>query len=50
MVVLKWGRYTDAPIRITQQCINCMDVDELYDVDEYVPKVRHVEAKPMFLY
>jgi hypothetical protein len=25
-------------------------VDELYDVDEYRPKVRHVSGKPMFLY
>jgi 6-phosphofructokinase 1 len=25
-------------------------VDELYDVAEYRPKVRHVRGKPMFLY
>jgi len=25
-------------------------VDELYDVSEYRPKVRHVLGKPMFLY
>jgi 6-phosphofructokinase 1 len=50
LVVLKDGRYTDAPIGITQQGIKRVDVDELYDVDEYVPKVRHVEGKPMFLY
>jgi 6-phosphofructokinase 1 len=50
MVVLKDGRYTDAPIGITQQGIKCMDVDELYDVDEYVPKARQVEGKPMFVY
>jgi hypothetical protein len=25
-------------------------VDELYDVNEYRPKVRHVSGKPMFLY
>jgi 6-phosphofructokinase 1 len=27
-----------------------VDVDELYDVEEYRPKVRHVHGKPMFLY
>jgi len=25
-------------------------VAELYDLDEYRPKVRHVLGKPMFLY
>jgi hypothetical protein len=25
-------------------------VRELYDVEEYRPKVRHVSGKPMFLY
>ncbi len=50
LVVLKDGRYTSAPIGITQEGIKRVDVDELYDSDEYVPKVRHVEGKPMFLY
>ena len=27
-----------------------VDVDELYDSDQYRPKVRHVTGKPMFLY
>ena len=27
-----------------------VDVDELYDVNEMRPKVRHVGGKPMFLY
>jgi 6-phosphofructokinase 1 len=27
-----------------------VDVDELYDVNTYRPKVRHVGGKPMFLY
>ena len=50
LVALKDGRYTSAPIGITQQGIKRVDVDELYDPEEYVPKVRHVEGKPMFLY
>jgi len=27
-----------------------VDVDELYDRENYRAKVRHVEGKPMFLY
>jgi len=26
------------------------DVFELYNTEQYRPKVRHVEGKPMFLY
>jgi ATP-dependent phosphofructokinase / diphosphate-dependent phosphofructokinase len=50
LVVLKDGRYTSSPIAITQQGIKRVDVDELYDSNQYVPKVREVEGKPMFLY
>jgi ATP-dependent phosphofructokinase / diphosphate-dependent phosphofructokinase len=50
LVVLKDGRYTSSPIAITQQGIKRVDVDELYDSSQYVPKVREVEGKPMFLY
>jgi hypothetical protein len=27
-----------------------VDVDELYDVENYRPKVAHLLGKPMFLY
>jgi len=27
-----------------------VDVRELYDAEQYRPKVRHVMGKPMFLY
>jgi 6-phosphofructokinase 1 len=50
LVVLRDGRYASAPIGITQEGIKRVDVDELYDPHEYLPKVRHVEGKPMFLY
>jgi len=50
LVVLKDGRYSSAPIAITQQGIKRVDVDELYDPEAYLPKVREVEGKPMFLY
>jgi 6-phosphofructokinase 1 len=50
LVVLRQGTYTSAPIGIMQQGIKRVDVPELYDPDQYQPKVREVEGKPMFLY
>ncbi|MFQ5516088.1 MAG: 6-phosphofructokinase [Acidimicrobiia bacterium] len=50
MVALRDGTYTDVPISITRQGVKRVDVDELYDVATYRPKVRHVSGKPMFLY
>jgi ATP-dependent phosphofructokinase / diphosphate-dependent phosphofructokinase len=50
MVALNGGTYTNVPIGITREGAKRVDVDELYDVDAYRPKVRHVDDKPMFLY
>ncbi len=50
MVALRSGTYTSVPIGATREGVRRVDVDELYDVDEYRPKVRHVAGKPMFLY
>jgi ATP-dependent phosphofructokinase / diphosphate-dependent phosphofructokinase len=50
MVALNGGTYTNVPIGITREGVKRVDVDELYDVDAYRPKVRHVDGKPMFLY
>ncbi len=50
MVALRSGSYTNVPISETGQGVKRVDVDELYDVDAYRPKVRHVGGKPMFLY
>jgi ATP-dependent phosphofructokinase / diphosphate-dependent phosphofructokinase len=50
MVALKGGTYTNVPIGITREGDKRVDVDELYDVEAYRPKVRHVTGKPMFLY
>ncbi len=38
------------PISVTGEGVKRVDVDELYDVEAYKPKVRHVPGKPMFLY
>jgi 6-phosphofructokinase 1 len=50
MVALRGGTYTNVPISFTGEGVKRVDVDELYDVDNYLPKVRHVAGKPMFLY
>jgi len=50
MVALRSGTYTNVPISVTGEGVKRVDIDELYDVDEYRPKVRHVAGKPMFLY
>ncbi|MGH8926702.1 MAG: 6-phosphofructokinase [Acidimicrobiia bacterium] len=50
MVALRSGTYTHVPISVTREGVKRVDVDELYDADEYRPKVRHVLGKPMFLY
>jgi 6-phosphofructokinase 1 len=50
MVALNDGKYTDVPANILSEGVKRVDVDELYDVEAYRPKVRHVNGKPMFLY
>lgn len=50
MVALQGGTYTHIPISTIMQGKKRVDVDELYDISEYRPKVRHVLGKPMFLY
>ena len=50
MVVLRTGIYTNVPITVVQGGPKRVDVDALYDVEEYRPKVRHMNGKPMFLY
>jgi 6-phosphofructokinase 1 len=35
---------------VTGEGIKRVDVGELYDSENYRPKIRHVMGKPMFLY
>ncbi len=49
MVALSKGVYTDIPISMIMQGRKVVDVSELYDLDQYKPKVRHVAGMPMFL-
>ncbi len=50
MVALRDGTYTHIPMSTVTSGVKRVDVDELYDAERYLPKVRHVLGKPMFLY
>ncbi|MCA1782083.1 MAG: 6-phosphofructokinase [Intrasporangiaceae bacterium] len=50
LVALRNGTYTNVPVSVTGEGAKRVDVDALYDVDAYRPKVREVAGKPMFLY
>jgi len=50
MVALRDGAYTHIPMSTVTSGVKRVDVDELYDVKQYRPRVRHVLGKPMFLY
>jgi 6-phosphofructokinase 1 len=50
MVALNRGTYTDIPLSTITSGQKRVDVAELYDIENYRPKVRHVMGKPMFLY
>lgn len=50
MVALREGRYTHIPMSEVTSGIKRVDVDALYDVETYRPKVHEVLEKPMFLY
>jgi ATP-dependent phosphofructokinase / diphosphate-dependent phosphofructokinase len=50
LVALRNGIYVNVPIEVVRQGVKRVDVEALYDADEYRPKIRHVDGKPMFLY
>ncbi len=50
MVALKQGTYASVPITTLREGQKRVDVEELYDSEEYRPRIREVEGKPMFLY
>jgi 6-phosphofructokinase len=50
MCALRDGTYTHIPISTITSSVKRVDVDELYDSERYLPKVRRVLGKPMFLY
>jgi 6-phosphofructokinase 1 len=50
MVALRDGKYTHIPMNTVTSGVKRVDVDELYDVKAYRPRIRTVMGKPMFLY
>ncbi len=50
MVALREGRYTHVAADYSTRGVKLVDVAEFYDVNEYRPKIAHVQGKPMFLY
>jgi 6-phosphofructokinase len=50
MVALRQGQYGDIPISTIAEGVKRVDVDALYDVDQYRPSIRKLQGKPMFLY
>lgn len=50
MVALREGKYTVIPLQTISQGKKTVDTEELYDSENYRPKVAHVLGKPMFLY
>ena len=50
MVALQNGSYATVPIETCISGVKRVDVDELYDKDQYRAHVNHLLGKPMFLY
>jgi 6-phosphofructokinase len=50
MVALQNGVYTTVPVDTCTSGVKHVDVGELYDSEQYRPKVAHLLGKPMFLY
>ena len=50
MVALREGRYTNIPISTIMEGLKRVDVAELYDSEQYRPRVASMMNKPMFLY
>ena len=50
MVALHEGKYTTVSIDTLAKGFKRVDIGELYDAEQYRPKVSHIFGKPMFLY
>lgn len=50
MVGLREGRYTLVPFSEVKGGARPVDVDALYDIEQYKPRVKNALGKPMFLY
>jgi ATP-dependent phosphofructokinase / diphosphate-dependent phosphofructokinase len=50
LVAMRNGNYVNLPLSVLGQGVKRVDVQSLYDSERYLPKIRHVDGKPMFLY
>ena len=50
LIALSRGIYTHIPLSTITTGQKRVDIRELYDIEEYRPKIVHVSGKPMFLY
>jgi 6-phosphofructokinase len=50
MVALRDGVYTHVPLNRVISGVKRVDVDEMYDVEQYRPRIADMLGKPMFLY
>ncbi|HWC72218.1 MAG TPA: 6-phosphofructokinase [Actinomycetota bacterium] len=50
LVAMRNGTYVNVPLTVLGQGVKRVDVDALYDRENYRPKIMHVDGKPMFLY
>ena len=50
MIALQDGLYTYVPANIVSRGNRKVDINELYDIEAYRPKLRKARGKPMFLY
>ncbi len=50
MIALQDGLYTYVPADIVKNGARQVDINELYDIETYRPKIRKARGKPMFLY
>jgi 6-phosphofructokinase 1 len=50
MMALRDGKYTTVPADTCLQGQKRVDIDELYDVEAYRPRITRAFGKPMFLY
>ena len=50
MMALVGGKYTTVPVDTCIAGVRTVDVAELYDAENYRPKIREVAGKPMYLY
>ena len=50
MAALRGGNYTHVPLNRVIAGVKQVDVDEMYDAEQYRPKIADMHGKPMFLY